>query len=29
MEPISQFLQTLYRKLQWPIIKTAQTEVTV
>jgi len=29
MEPISQFLQTLYRKLQRPIIKTAETEVTI
>lgn len=29
MESISAFLQTLYQKLQWPIIKTGETEVTV
>ena len=29
MEQIGAFLQTLYQKLQWPIIKTGETEVTV
>jgi small-conductance mechanosensitive channel len=29
MEPMGAFLQALYQKLQWPIIKTGQTEVTV
>lgn len=29
MEQISAFLHTLYQKLQWPIIKTAQTQVTI